>query len=276
MTDLTCFGCRGSHAVSGKDFTLFGGHTTSFLLSSDSSDTVFLIDAGSGICNVSLPDSVKKAVLLFTHTHLDHITGFPFFPALHRPDFNLTVCGPVANHGAGIKEIMTTLFAPAFFPVNWDEFPASVSFSDLHDGDCCFFDNTVISCFRLPHPSATLGYRLQQGNRTAVFCFDAELEALNPQQREKFGQFIEGVDLFTVDATYTAEQYINGHTGFGHTAAETAAAFAERFGVRKTGLTHHSPKATDTELFIREKALKEKYPTAGIFFFREGMNLSLD
>lgn len=276
MTAVTCFGCRGSHAVSGKDFALFGGHTTSFLFSCDDSDTVFLIDAGSGICNITLPDSVKKAVLLLTHTHLDHIAGFPFLPALRRRDFDLTVCGPVAAHGAGIREIMTTLFAPAFFPVNWDGFPASVSFMNWYDGDSRTFGDTVVDSFRLPHPSATLGYRLRRKDRTAVFCFDAELDALTPKQAEKLGRLAEGAGLFVVDATYTAEQYANGRIGFGHTAAETAAAFAERFGVRKTGLTHHSPEATDCELLGREKILKEKYPSAGIFFFREGMHVSVD
>lgn len=275
MTEITCYGCRGSHAVSGKEFSLFGGHTTSFLVSSGESDTVFLIDAGSGICNIALPDSVKKAVLLLTHTHLDHIAGFPFLQALRRSDFELTVCGPVAAHGAGIREIVTTLFAPAFFPVNWDGFPASVSFSDLRDGSTLVFGDTAVDAFRLPHPSATLGYRLRQGNHTAVFCFDAELEALDSRQTEALGRLVEGTGLLAVDATYTAEQYANGRVGFGHTAAETAAAFAERFGVLKTGLTHHSPGATDRELLCREKNLREKHPSAGIFFFREGMSVSV-
>lgn len=276
MTEITCFGCRGSHAVSGKEFALFGGHTTSFLVTNSESDIAFLIDAGSGICNLTLPPEIRKAVLLFTHTHLDHIAGFPFLPALKRKDFELTVAGPVAAHGAGIKDVVSTLFAPAFFPVNWNDFPATVTFKNLVDGECRLFSDTVVDCFRLPHSSATLGYRLQIGQRTAVFCFDAELEALKPQQAKEIGSLVARADFFAVDATYTAQQYADGRVGFGHSSAETAAAFADAYDIKKTGLTHHSPEATDSELLKREVALQKRFPSAGIFFLKEGMKIVLD
>ena len=273
--EITCFGCRGSHAVSGSGFTRFGGHTTSFLVTFPDCDTVFFIDAGSGICNAVLPETIRKAHLLFTHTHLDHIVGFPFLPALRRCGFELTICGPVARHGAVIRDVMTTLFAPAYFPVNWNELPASVSFADKHDGDSFSVDGITVDCFCLPHPSATLGYRLRHRGHTAVFCFDAELEALEPRQTEQIGRLLEGTDLLIADATYTSRQYDDGRRGFGHSAMETVAAFAERYGIGRTGLTHHSPESDDNILTRHEKRLRNAFPSANLFFLREGMKISL-
>ena len=273
--EITCFGCRGSHAVSGNGFTRFGGHTTSFLVTFSDCETVFFIDAGSGICNAVLPETIRKAHLLFTHTPLDHIVGFPFLPALRRCGFELTVCGPVARHGASIKDVMTTLFAPAFFPVSWNGVHSSVSFADKHDGDCFYVDGSTVDCFCLPHSSATLGYRLRYRNRTAVFCFDAELEALDSRQTEQIGRLLEGTDLLIADATYTSRQYSDGRRGFGHSAMETVAAFAERYGICRTGLTHHSPEADDDILTQHEKRLQNAFPSANLFFLREGMKISL-
>lgn len=272
---ITCYGCRGSHAVSGSRFTRFGGHTTSFLVTFPDCDTAFFIDAGSGVCNAGLPETIRKAYLLLTHTHLDHIVGFPFLPALRRSGFALTVCGPVSRHGAGIRDTMTTLFAPAYFPVNWNEFPAAVSFADKYDGDCFGVDGITVDCFHLPHSSATLGYRLRYRNRTAVFCFDAELEALSPQQGEDIGRLVEGADLLVADATYTKHQYDDGRRGFGHSAMETVAAFAQRYGIDRTGLTHHNPEADDAMLTQHETRLQSAFPSAKLFFFCEGMTVSL-
>lgn len=275
MTEITCFGCRGSHAVSGPEFSAFGGHTTSYRILSPECATAFFIDAGTGICNAALPDSVRKAVLFFTHTHLDHIVGFPFLPALQKKGFDLTVCGPAAAHGAVIKDVMTTLFAPAFFPVCWNEFPANIRFSDFADGTRAVFDGAEIRAFRLPHSCAALGCRLKIGRRTVVFCFDAELEALSADETEKIGRLVEGADLLIADGTYTAEEYEDGRRGFGHSAAETAAAFAERFSVRRLGISHHGPAADDRALTGREQRLKKRFANLDLFFLREGMTVSL-
>ena len=275
MMEITCFGCRGSHVVSGPKFSAFGGHTTSYRILSPECETAFFVDAGTGICNAVLPDSIHKAVLFFTHTHLDHIIGFPFLPALQKKGFELTICGPVAAYGAGIKDIMTTLFAPAFFPVCWNEFPAHIRFFDFQDETQTIFDGTEIQAFRLPHSCTTLGCRLKIGNHTAAFCFDAELEALSADETEKIGRLIEGSDLLIADGTYTAEEYENGRRGFGHSAAETAAVFAERFFIKQLGISHHSPTADDNTLTAREQLLKKRFSKLDLSFLREGMTISL-
>ncbi len=73
---LVVLGSRGSIPVSGSDFVVYGGGTTSFALVT-SDQVVGFVDAGTGI--VPWHDfglSVAPAVDVFlTHYHWDHIQG---------------------------------------------------------------------------------------------------------------------------------------------------------------------------------------------------------
>ncbi|MDH5488029.1 MAG: MBL fold metallo-hydrolase, partial [Gammaproteobacteria bacterium] len=49
-----------------------GRHTTSFLIGDD-----ILIDAGTGVCKMSIEEMLRVRHIFLTHSHLDHITGIP-------------------------------------------------------------------------------------------------------------------------------------------------------------------------------------------------------
>lgn len=49
-----------------------GRHTTSFLIGDD-----ILIDAGTGVCKMSIEEILRIHHIFLTHSHLDHITGIP-------------------------------------------------------------------------------------------------------------------------------------------------------------------------------------------------------
>ncbi|MBI4652000.1 MBL fold metallo-hydrolase, partial [Candidatus Desantisbacteria bacterium] len=79
------WGVRGSIPVSGESFTQFGGNTTCIQVVTDDNE-VIIIDSGTGIralgndlMQSEFSKGQGKASLLFTHTHWDHIQGFPFF-----------------------------------------------------------------------------------------------------------------------------------------------------------------------------------------------------
>lgn len=273
MMTVKCLGVRGSHAVSGENFREFGGHTTSFQI--QVKDTLIFIDAGTGICNATIPANIKRALLLFTHTHLDHIVGFPFLKALQRQDFELTICGAVGHHGAHIQDVMSTLFAPAFFPVNWNQLPAKITFKDLKEDDQFLWDEVEVSCFHLPHSSATLGYRLKTAQHQAAFCFDAEWELLSPQKGEKIHRLLEGIDLLISDGTYSQKEYEGGRKGFGHSAMETVAALGQRLQIKKTAITHHSPWNDDKTLQEHQYRLQKEFSQISLVFLKEGWELQL-
>jgi len=58
-------------------------------------DTIFVCDAGSGIRELgkdllTRQPAPKELHLLLTHSHWDHIQGFPFFAPLYQPGMKFT------------------------------------------------------------------------------------------------------------------------------------------------------------------------------------------
>ena len=90
------WGTRGSIAVPGKDTTRFGGNTTCVEINLESGLRI-LIDSGTGIRPLGeelLANGESLDIhLLITHIHWDHITGFPFFAPIFRPEARITIDG---------------------------------------------------------------------------------------------------------------------------------------------------------------------------------------
>ena len=80
MMEIEFFGVRGSVPVSSKDTTLFGGSTSSVLVTNRQGNQLIL-DSGTGIIVIGdlLVKNESPIVILLTHNHWDHIQGFPFF-----------------------------------------------------------------------------------------------------------------------------------------------------------------------------------------------------
>ena len=78
---ISLYGTRGSIAVANKETKKYGGNTTCLYVESKNGD-VIVVDAGTGIRELGMhlvEKKSKKIHLLFTHSHWDHIQGFPFF-----------------------------------------------------------------------------------------------------------------------------------------------------------------------------------------------------
>ena len=98
------YGVRGSFPIAPKDGTKYGGNTSCLLVRTK--DHIVIIDGGSGIVAAGqdivpeILDSKKNSnkpfhiTILFTHTHIDHLIGFPFFAPLYMPGVHLHFIGP--------------------------------------------------------------------------------------------------------------------------------------------------------------------------------------
>ena len=84
---IKLWGVRGSIACASPDHMKYGGNTS--CIEVQAGDHTFVMDAGTGIRNFSkvvLERDIRHTHLLLTHTHWDHINGFPFF----TPAYSLT------------------------------------------------------------------------------------------------------------------------------------------------------------------------------------------
>src|SRR5881398_1578861 len=82
-TRVVFWGVRGSIPTPGPGTVLYGGNTSCVEVRADGE--IIILDAGSGIRPLGLALAQEFNVqpinltLLITHTHWDHLQGFPFF-----------------------------------------------------------------------------------------------------------------------------------------------------------------------------------------------------
>ena len=125
------WGTRGSVATPGPGTVHFGGNTSCVEVATDSGGC-FIFDCGTGAraLGAALMAAAPKpvtATILLSHTHWDHIQGFPFFAPLFVPGNRITVCGPEGS-GGSLREVLAGQMEFTYFPVEIGQLPAAISF----------------------------------------------------------------------------------------------------------------------------------------------------
>jgi phosphoribosyl 1,2-cyclic phosphodiesterase/CheY-like chemotaxis protein len=253
---FTLWGTRGSTPTLGCRFQRHGGNTS--CMSFREGDDMFIFDAGSGIRDLGLElmaNGPRRLHLFITHTHWDHIQGFPFFAPAYTPGFEITVYG-AAGSGKDLKSIFSGQLDRDYFPVQMDAMQARIEFRHLHETPI-EIGGVKVSWEFTRHPLPTLGYKISVGGRNIVWMPDnevlqgytgapAELPSDHPQLAGdgKIIRFLQGSDVVIHEAQYTPEEYPT-KIGWGHSSLGNAAALMKLAGVRRWIVTHHDPMHDD-------------------------------
>ena len=131
------WGTRGSIAAPGPGTVRFGGNTSCVGVTT-SGGACFIFDCGTGArpLGAELMAHTPKpisATILLSHTHWDHIQGFPFFAPLFVPGNQITVCGPEGS-GHSLREVLSGQMEFTYFPVEIGQLPATITFRELGEG----------------------------------------------------------------------------------------------------------------------------------------------
>lgn len=301
------WGVRGSVASPGKDTVIFGGNTACLEVRLNGSDRVIIIDAGSGIRNLGAHLTRSRggkgpieAEIFLTHTHWDHIMGFPFFDPIYRPDSRLKVYGPITYEDDTLDRIVGDQLSYRYFPVRHSELSAAISYHQLREGEMRFDDGLQVRTKYLNHSLLCLGYRFEFEGKVLctaydtepfqnVFSADPDSPDYDPVVCEEGARavadannalldFFKGADILIHDAQYTLGEYARGKTGWGHSPMEHAIETAHAAGVKKVVLFHHDPDRRDDDLLTLEENFRTRYRQPGapeILMAREGMHLTV-
>ncbi|MFZ0391077.1 MAG: MBL fold metallo-hydrolase [Calditrichia bacterium] len=279
---LKIYGVRGSYPPTAGYSSQYGVNTT--CLRFDIGPYIIIMDAGSGIINLGYELTAENAgtrpldnlFLFFSHTHIDHLMGFPYFYPLYLPKTVLHVISP-AILNESMQSILDNLLNPAFFPVTLSELPARLSFQDFSEREAVFFypDKYVktriessgkekgwigkVSCMRnYNHPKGGVYiYKVEDAAGHAV-VFATDVEGFrNGDQR--LIRFAENAEILLHDAQYFPGQY-PAYQGFGHSTYEMACQVAEAAAVKKLLLFHHDPRHSDEDLDLIEKKAQQIFP----------------
>lgn len=240
------WGVRGSIPVSGKQYIKYGGSSTCVEVRSRKGELV-IVDAGSGIRLLGkelLKKSENRFSMLFTHSHWDHVLGFPFFAPIYNKKTHINVMG-CSFSSDPVREIIAKTMQPPGFPVKFEEIEARFEFGSLCAGGCDIAGLQVLP-IELSHPNGGLGYKFCEAGKTFVFLTDNELGFVHPGGRkpEEYVAFCRGADLLVHDADYTPEEYPRRET-WGHSTWEQALELALKAEVRALGLCHHNQDRSD-------------------------------
>lgn len=155
-------GCSGAIA---KDC-----RTTSFLIDAD-----VLIDAGTGLGDLTLDQMCGIEHVLLTHSHLDHVLALPLMvdaTAARRTT-------PVRVHA--LAGTIAALKAHIFNDVIWPDFsriptPEApfISFHEIQVGQTLQLGGKLIEVLPAVHTVPAVGYALTEGNGCWVFTGDTE------------------------------------------------------------------------------------------------------
>ena len=300
MLSLRIWGDRGSIPCPGKDTVVFGGNTSCLEIRAD--EKLVIIDFGTGIKPLGdylMANDFKKgpinADVFITHTHWDHIMGFPMFTPLFIPTSSLRIRGPVSYEDETLEQIIGAQLTYRYWPVRINELSANIEYAQIKETSMDLGDGLWVTTKYLNHPILCLGYRFEYRGKTIVTAYDnepfrnlfpvdpadpsydedaaVEGEAAAKEENEKIIRFFQDADVLIHDAQYTAVEY-KGHLGWGHSSYEHAINSSNKAKVKKLVLSHHDPNRTDEQLEKLEKDYQKRIAgktSMQILMAREGL-----
>ena len=259
---LRFWGTRGSIAAPGPHTNHFGGNTSCIELTANDGMHMIL-DCGTGARPLG-DDWMKRirgpisATILLTHTHWDHIQGFPFFAPLFAATNHFKVYGPEGAQ-LSLRDVLAGQMEHHYFPVELNELAARISYSDIAEGTYQF-DGLLVRAQRMNHPSPTFGYRIEGDGVSMCYLSDhepfaeevwrdgaiapARIDLIANEGDRRHAEYMANADVVIHEAQYTPEEY-QAKKSWGHSSYTYVVQTAAVAGVRRLFLTHHDPSHDD-------------------------------
>jgi phosphoribosyl 1,2-cyclic phosphodiesterase len=287
---ITFWGTRGSIPTPGPETTTYGGNTC--CVEVRCGIEIIIFDAGTGIRALGLalmkefPEQPLTIHLFISHTHWDHIQGFPYFMPAYLPATTIHIYGS-QGQGRPLERILRGQMDTDYFPVALGDMKSILHVHEFKGKPFQIGEATVAAMY-LNHPGMTLGYRLTHAGNSVAYATDHEpyqqtLPHLGHRAEagRDFGQrldaelvrFIAGTDLYIGDAQYSDEEY-PARIGWGHSSVGAIVEVAIEAQVRALALFHHDPLHDDKMVAAMEETAQRLTAARGsavhCFAAREG------
>jgi phosphoribosyl 1,2-cyclic phosphodiesterase len=267
------WGVRGSIPVPGPDTVRVGGNTPCVEIETEKRQVVIL-DAGTGIRLLGLDLAGRGgrliAVLLFSHTHWDHIQGLPFFSPARLRHNRLVILGE-RRMDVHLEQVLRGQMVDAYLPFTIEDLRADLLIKEVLDGEKIVVgEYTTILPRKLQHPGGVFGYRIACRGKTVVYASDVSHPVGGLDHR--LVDLARGVDLLIHDAHFTPEERLR-YADWGHSSWLEAVQVARSAGAARLALFHHAPLHDDDTLEAIERQAHEQF--AGAFLAREGMEITI-
>jgi phosphoribosyl 1,2-cyclic phosphodiesterase len=266
------WGVRGSIATPSPRHVEFGGNTS--CVEVIAGDEVFVLDCGTGVRNLGkelMKREISFANILMSHTHWDHINGFPFFLPAYMEKHNFHMWAEHLMDDGGIQKIMSGQMTQPMFPVPLAAMRSKIEFHDFRAGeDLPLSKYAKIKTVLLNHPNGATAYRIEFGGKSMCYVTDTEHVVGKPDQGVL--GLIEGADLVIYDSTYTDIEF-EAKIGWGHSSWQEGIRLCQAANVKSLAIFHHDPEHEDD--FMEKLEMEARATWDGAFVARENMVIKL-
>jgi ribonuclease BN (tRNA processing enzyme) len=225
---------------------------------------------------------VPRVEVLFSHFHMDHLFGFPFFGPIYSPSCEVTV-GVPAYSGVDAQNKIGRYLNGIYHPVRIRDVAAKIHFEGVRPGRTFERGPYRISAVALNHPGGSCGYRIECEGQVVVYLTDTaplsrpdvgmSADKPPPSPELRVLKAMSEADLMIMDTMFSFDEYLEKMT-WGHAYPEYAVMMAKAAGVKRVALFHHAPDATD-EALDALGAFWAHHREPEVFLAKEGLVMDL-
>ena len=274
------WGVRGSVPSPGPTTTRYGGNTSCVSITVD--NKILILDAGTGIRNLGSAIIGRPELEIFvvvTHSHWDHIQGFPFFTPIYQPNRPVHMFPTLHKKNVVLSSLIDQMDG-AHFPITPDQVPSNFNF--VTENPLEFLENNGFHMELVPmnHPGKAFGYKIKIDDK--IICYFTDNEIDPPYEKsielDVLTEHCRNVDILIHDAQYIEADMPLKH-GWGHSLISQVTKLGESAEVKNLVYYHHDPERSDddidAELETASKTLKENGSSVHPYFAYEGLKLSI-
>ena len=274
------WGVRGSVPSPGPTTTRYGGNTSCVSITAD--DKILILDAGTGIRNlgsaiISKPD--LEIFVIVTHSHWDHIQGFPFFTPIYQPNRPVHMFPTLHKKNVVLASLIDQMDG-AHFPITPDQVPSNFNFVTENPLEFLGSNGFHLEMVPMNHPGKAFGYKITIDDKIICYFTDNEIDPPYEKSIElnELTNQCRNADILIHDAQYTEDDMPLKH-GWGHSLISQVTELGKSAEVKNLVYYHHDPERTDDlldkELEKAVKTLKENGSSVQPYFAYEGLKLTL-
>jgi phosphoribosyl 1,2-cyclic phosphodiesterase len=182
--------------------------------------------------------------VFMSHTHWDHIMGFPFFGPAYRKGCRIRIYG---CHDT-LEKAFRLQQDPPCFPVPFGALAATIEFVRMKPGEIHKVGDLEILPKLQLHSGDSYGFRISAGGKSFVYTTDSEHKLDQAAAAEAFVAFFRGADAVIFDAMYSLADAISVKADWGHSSNVMGVELCQAARAKRLVLFHHEPANDDRAL----------------------------
>lgn len=176
-----------------------GRRTTSLLINDN-----ILIDAGSGVGDLTLEEMSKIEHVFLTHSHLDHVGFLPLmvdsiFSDIEKP---IVVHSQAVTIQALKDHIFNWIIWPDFSKLPKPSQPV-LKFKSMAPDETLLIDDVLFQMIEMSHTVPAVSYRVEKAGRSIAFSGDS---SSNDNFWNRLNNYLD-LDILIVESAFSDNQY---------------------------------------------------------------------